>query len=496
MNEKLLSLSNSDPKEAIRLANTIDGNENDLILKAAILIDYGLAIGDRGSVEEGVKITKVILKKHPENNKIQYNLANGLQALSKVTLIDRPDWYLSTHHIRQEARLLFSNVVKNASCDSELTTQAYTNLGNLLNSSYRWVEAFDAYNDALKYDINNGVASSGAAKILKHCLDIGVGDPDTIKRSINRYSNITKKSSGNILKYAGKKACASIKSDIGFHQISADDTNNVQLGDYESFVAEHRLALSLTIDDANLNTKRWDDIVIESILVGKKETSAVPSTFAMFNIMKSDYILARWLTYSALNESIPDSGKYSDTLDYANYGSKYSLLTFAQKSAIDVLDKLTVASLEYFNMGGAKNAHFKNSWFTESKTKKFQWKKNIKDAIFDDNTSLIALTELAKDFSEENGYLKSISLLRNAATHRFVVLHDMGDKCKVKKNIIEHYDMDNFIGDLITTLKVVRSSILYFAEMVSHSEAIKQKKSTGFIGQLDVPSHHHIRGED
>lgn len=493
--EKLLNLSNTNPSEAISEARKLADDINSQNLKGSILIDCGLAIGDSASIEEGVKITQEIHKKYPDNLHVQYNLANGLHALAKATEFNDPTWYESTNTLRQDARFLFSEVGKIKNENSELATQSYTNLANLLTSSYRWVEAFDAYNDALKYDSQNGVASSGAAKLLKYCLDIGIGDPESLKRSINRLSKITKDSADTIRKYAGKEASESIASDLEFHEV--DDSEVISFGGYEAFVSDHRLALSLTIDDANFDTKRWDDLRIHSVRSGTQESFRVPPIFAMFNMLKSDYMSARWLTYCALNEDIPDSGYYADTLDYANYGTKYSLLTLAQKSAIDVLDKLTVASLEYLNVGGAKNASFKKSWFVQSEDNTLQWNQKIKSTIIDGNKALVALTELSQDFSGKKGYLKNISSLRNAATHRYIALHDMGDMEKIKSKSIEHYDVTNFTNSLIDTLRVVRSSLIYFVEMIAYSEAIKDRDSTGFIGQLDVPSHHHIRdGED
>lgn len=212
--------------------------------------------------------------------------------------------------------------------------------------------------------------------------------------------------------------------------------------------------------------------------------------------MKSDYILARWLAYEAMNADIPDTGYYSDTLDYGNYGTKYSLLTLAQRSAIDILDKIAVSTLEYLEMGGAKKAHFKSAWYNEG-DEGFTWKPKIRDSIFEGNTALIALTEISKDFSEKDGFLRSISFLRNASTHRFVILHDMGGHSIARESkTVEHYPIEEFIDNLVDTLRVVRSSLLYFVEFIAINEVIKNHKNPGLVGQLDVPSHHYIRGDD
>jgi len=52
--------------------------------------------------------------------------------------------------------------------------------------------------------------------------------------------------------------------------------------------------------------------------------------------MKADYILSRKLLFDAMEDNYKyvDTGFYSDTLDYATYGIKSSLLTLAQRASV------------------------------------------------------------------------------------------------------------------------------------------------------------------
>ncbi|MBS7690660.1 hypothetical protein I0E98_10065 [Pseudomonas lalucatii] len=65
---------------------------------------------------------------------------------------------------------------------------------------------------------------------------------------------------------------------------------------------------------------RWDDLSISSVTVSSSDGCVVPEVFAMLNVIKSDYILARNILFSASSKAFADSGAYSDTLDYACYG--------------------------------------------------------------------------------------------------------------------------------------------------------------------------------
>ena len=133
-------------------------------------------------------------------------------------------------------------------------------------------------------------------------------------------------------------------------------------------MAKHRLALAPTIEGLDLAMPRWDSLRVESISEPIDTEYGVPPLFAMFNVLKSEYLTARFLAYSALSSEIPESGKYSDTLDYACYGIHTSLLTLSQRSCIDLLDKIAVATSEYLGLPGSSNAiTFLKRWFVDRK---------------------------------------------------------------------------------------------------------------------------------
>ena len=70
----------------------------------------------------------------------------------------------------------------------------------------------------------------------------------------------------------------------------------------------------------------------------------------MFNVMKGDYLVARELLFAGVSEGKGrprDTGVYFDTLDYAVYGATPSRLVLAQRTALDLLDKVAVALNDY-----------------------------------------------------------------------------------------------------------------------------------------------------
>lgn len=119
----------------------------------------------------------------------------------------------------------------------------------------------------------------------------------------------------------------------------------------------------LTIEGAPFFSKTLGpSLTISSIIEDINAGHEVPPYF-MMNTMKADYLAARWLAFTSLyNDNFPESGYYADTLDYALYGIKYSLITHAQRIAFDILDKIAVAVANYLGFKKPEKASFRSIW--------------------------------------------------------------------------------------------------------------------------------------
>jgi hypothetical protein len=266
--------------------------------------------------------------------------------------------------------------------------------------------------------------------------------------------------------------------------------------DYEKFVARHRLALSPTIDGLDCSLKRWDSLRFNSLTEPVGTSSGVPPLFAMMNVMKSDFLAARYLAYQALTAKFPESGLYTDTLDYAVYGIAPSLLSLAQRACFDVLDKIAAATTEYFSIpGNARVVYFWSRWFDNPReAPPFVWHPSLRPHIDNGNTAIIALADISFDIAKD-GFLVRKQAFRHSSTHRFTVLHDMGCRPSRELEQIEHCEILNFKDQLIESLQLARAAILYFVEMVSIAENTHAARK-GKSAPITVPSHHYIRGED
>ncbi len=225
-------------------------------------------------------------------------------------------------------------------------------------------------------------------------------------------------------------------------------------------------------------------------------TVGVPPLFAILNVLKSDYLAARFVAYRALVGRLPESGWYADTLDYAVYGMSPSLLCLAQRACIDIFDKIAVGTNDYFALSdSSKSVSFVNLWFESAgKGAPLRWSPALRRQIDAGNFAIIALGELALDIQGQ-GALQRKKSYRHAGTHRFTVLHDIGCSPSRESECVEHYPLENFEIEVIESLQLARAAILYFVEMISLGEHAKESTNDGLAVLLRTPSHHSIRGK-
>ena len=497
---RLHSLMDDNPTKAIEEARSLpsDTPVKGVLytgLKAGVLIDAGSSAKDKQAIQEGVALFRRLLSESPKDAALHYNLGNGLAALAEQYPSTTNKWYLDTRNIRRKARGHLQKAIS-AKDNAAVRSTAFTNLGNALLRAHRWVEAYDAYSSALKHDRTNSVASTGAARILLRCLRRGMGNGSILQSIAARHLKTAKLHPQRLAELAGMKAQKELQHLLQMKLPESNPPDLTGASDYEKFVARHRLALSPTIDGLDCSLKRWDSLRFNSLTEPVGTTLGVPPLFAMMNVMKSDFLAARYLAYQALTAKFPESGLYTDTLDYAVYGIAPSFLSLAQRACFDVLDKIAAATTEYFGIpGNVKVVYFWSRWFKSPRKRPPKaWHPSLRPHIDNDNTAIIALADISFDIGK-SGFLVRKQAFRHSSTHRFTVLHDMGCRPSRNSEHIEHCEIREFKDQLIESLQLARAATIYFVEMISIAEKTRAA-GIGKVGQITVPSHHYIRGED
>lgn len=487
-----------DPEAAVQLAKSINSNNPNYIgLRAGALIDGGASTGNQTAVKEGVDLFRKLQKKHPVPS-IKYNLANGLAALVGMLSHDST-WAThqeSTRIQRAEIRQLYWDVGVSSEADLELQTQALTNLANQFSNSYRLSEAHDMRLQALKIDPDNGVAAGLASKNLMWLYKLGICS-ETTKLEAMMLAKIAKDNPGKLRAYVGVQNAKAI---LGFADHLPDPPARSKHQDpFIAWVEAERLTLSPTVElvDPSLGEIDWLTLPpIQESLDDSRSSATVPAIFAMFNTLKSDFLIARDIAWQVVsNKSWPKTGSYADTLDYSVYGASISATTLAHRAALDILDKVAIVANYYFKLGqDPKRLDFSNLW--REKDNGFKLRDKIKSIVDDYAPSLYGLVELSDDYRLKRGALNEQKNIRNASTHRFVVLQDMGIN-RTNNNVkeVKRYDLYEFNREVMNGLRLARSVIQMLALAIHQQEDKLANESEGIILAFDVPDHDYIRGQ-
>lgn len=498
----LNALLDNDPAEAVKQAREINLDTpdrfNQMSLRAAILVDGGALTQQQDAIEEGLALLRELHSRFPTAD-ITYNLANALVAMAGIPPRD-PNWLdhqeLTREH-RAEARRCFWKVANDLDADSSLRTQAWTNLANQFSNSYRLGEAHDAWLAAIDIDPENGVAAYAASRNLLWLYDQGGCSELThieaimLAKTAHRYQD-------RVAKYAGAHAVKQIA--MFANKLGDPPPRSPHTDPFLSWVERERLTLAPAVELIDPTLDKLDWLMLPGIQERDSVASGMPpSVFAMFNVLKSDFILARDLAWRAIDEKVwPATGRFSDTLDFATYGPDASALILAHRTALDLLDKVAVTANHYFNLGLAPNKiYFGKLWRgkPDMTTGVCPLAEKVEKVIRGGVSALYGLVELAEDYDSNAGILRSQKDLRNVGTHRFVVLHDFGDPAHSRKAPeIEHYRREQFNQEALRALRVSRSAIQLLALSISQHEQGLAQRTAGFVGSLVVPDHDWIRG--
>ena len=504
LSEDLSFLLESNPREAIRKAREIKTHAAESkklkSLQAAILVDGGTLADDRGAVEEGVGILRDLHAVLPVSG-IKYNLANGILALvgnppRDSTWVDHQE---RTREFRAEIRQLLWHAARDEDADYCLRTTAWTNLANQFSNSFRLSEAHDARMAALKADPENGVAAGSAAKELLWLYRQG-GCSELTLMEATMLAKLALQHEDRIIQYAGNKAAVEIAEFAkGFDEPPQRSSHT---DPFIEWLENERLTLSPAVELVDPALGKLDWLTLPGIIDRTSEADGrPPAIFAMFNVLKSDFILARDLAWRARDEDLwPKTGRFADTLDYAEYGPDSSALALAHRTALDLLDKIAVTANHYFGLGRPPNrVSFGRLWRRRETQKSGilppPLTKAVDETIRSGVGALYGLVELADDYASKDGILHSQQNLRNAGTHRFVVLHDLeGSRDRRKIPEIEHLEREEFTQEVLKALRAARSGIQMLALAVSQHQRVYHRQSPGMVFTQVVPDHDWVRG--
>lgn len=346
-------------------------------------------------------------------------------------------------------------------------SRALCNFASTLDDDGRWVEAYAAYSEALEADPTNGNAAGNIAELLRRRLGRRVGQHGHLGAVYNRHVQLAHELRDRTVEIAGEAvaalwdALAPVPTE-GHYSHEGDALNA-----YQQWIVEYRLPLAATVEGLGSDSDRWDTATVSGVAGGLNDPN-VPRIFAALNVLKAEYLVARRLAFRGMNmieESAPlqhpeDTGSYADTADGSYYGEGPALLLLAQRSVLDVLDKIAVAANEHFGCGLTPSRVKFGEFWRDPKTGQQRPTLPANDL---GRLHVLALAQLADDY--ENGMYTQAKLLRNSGTHRLVhVTYNL--PTGPTKETFSSVDADELQTATIAALWVTRAAFMYFVDLL------------------------------
>jgi len=487
-------------KEALERIKSYEAqNPNDRALqfnKLGFLVDIGFGLKDQKIIQQGLDVGEQNLKNQKDTNyqsNIRYNLANGY--LSLYGLVERKIGIetIPQSDNLQKAKFHFREALK--LCDKfnfDFKKQVFVNYGNCLDTLGRGVEALSAYDNAIKIDKNFSMAIGNKAKALRFFADISGQYRGAIY--LEAYQAIESIiDNQDLVAIGGLGAKKSFEDELQkiealfknkkvlTKKLTHPKYNTAKFSEFEKFYLDfcvkEKLFLNFHIHNNQCESAITDPIFIT--LITKMEDNDTFYQLAKYiNQIKEDYAIARLLLVQSQFKredfnSISKRTTFVNTLGYSQFNLYFGLLKSAFKEAYNILDKIAVFINDYYKLSLPEDKiYFTSIWPKDKK---------IRDEILKSkNISLYALYDIYQDFKSD--HYKNIQNIRNAATHRKLVIFDSMLTDWDKKDDKHNIGSETMLKETINLLKLTKSAIIYLINFVNIEE--NRKRKNGLIAPM------------
>ena len=391
--------------------------------------------------------------------------------------------------------------------------QIYTNLGNILNQTGRFIEAIEYWDRALiavpKFAMACGNRGVGLGCYAHALYDPGHHGVFMIFAAESLAQACAE--DAVIESYGYEEAFGQFAAHLNDIWTRYDIPKMVEQVDllghsmgrgkkerrYRQWCLSNRLFIN-PLNDIGPNPLAAQDVMtLPSITVGIEKGPSLPIVIHHFNIIKQEFCAARY----ALYEGITSTGvHFSDrsvllynTLDYPAFGFAVERMKMAFRGAYAVFDKTAFLLNAYLALGhNERQVTFRNFWFMKGKAKTLH---PALDGLA--NWPLRGLFWLSKDIFEDHFLdvtepdAQLLYELRNHMEHKFVTVHN-GLLRTVSPQFAERpteglFDLSvtDLIAKTVRQLKIARATIIYLSLGIHAEERRRAQEKEG--SALGVP---------
>ncbi|MDG5778979.1 LA2681 family HEPN domain-containing protein [Haloarculaceae archaeon H-GB1-1] len=419
-----------------------------------------------------------------EKARLEYILGNCRASLFRINgNITNWDWESSEREeiIRRFRKALDSKGAEKLSVEE--LQKSYTNLGNALSNTGRWIEAFDYWRNAIEID-ESFLRAKGQIGMSLRSYALHLPEPSeqlVLLQTAHDYLRDTLES-GNLhpqMRDTFQKNYHWIHSNVSPYLLDMDiDLNQHSLGSgseqkYRQWCLKNRLFLN-PINDVTTDNKAAKDTLHLPTTNSKNE---LMKCAGFFNQMKQEYVSARYRFWKGITRR---SGHYSDkgvirmnTDDFPMHSVSVEEIKSGLKTSYSIFDKIASLLDFYFDLGNIPSyqLHFDKVWYkSRSKNNLASEFKNKK------NWPLRGLFWLSKDLEFESELTVTESLepgaeelrkLRNNIEHGHVrVLSNFSKEAEYSNSDCE-LSHDVFCSELVdSTAKIIhkaRAALIYLS---------------------------------
>lgn len=477
-------LLDADPAEAVRRARAAletDASPQVEYGVAAILIDAADILRRADLADEGVAILDGLAA---DPVAIAYNKANGLLTSADLSYPDTPAGRLGSAEPRRVARGLLRQAAKDGRNDADRRSQALVNLGNLLDRSGRWLEAYEAYREALDADPTNAMASGNAALALRYAATQPIGDRQRLLALSDALLDHVREHPEEVIRRGGERALAPFLHQQPSGLPPVDETR--PSAPLDRFIVGHRLALSFAVEGLPAQRPLDDAVVTTS-------PPAQAQAGVMLDVLAQDFLAARQVAFGALCD-LPgpvatalaagerpsdldavvsaDDPKLADSTLWVTStgdlgGEPVGRLVLAQRAAVDVLDRVAVTFNEILGLGErADRVTFRDVWFPVVSGRRDRTSLRADLVDVPQRWLPVALAELAIDMSADRLY-ERVQTIRHAATHRLVAITTGCSEQSRPGSALERVPLGRFAAGVVQALQVARAALLYMTVLLA-----------------------------
>ena len=457
---------------------------------AGIYIDAGFQLRDSARIKSGAEMFREIELLEPLPH-VRYNIANAemhLWELAKKCVGSKAAWLHHRHH-HYESKRLFELVAQDCGSDDLLRLRALTNCGGLFQYAGKVVDAIDCFNRALEIDPKFGMAlgKRGIARI--YLAPLVEDDPSEMLAAAASDLDTALLDSKRVIAFGGKQAEESMRQwrsfidepiDKPFEQQVSGAINSSAEGEdpHLRWCRSNGLFLDYFAKDADYDKPKLDSVSFKrfNVAIADDPISRSAEIVDAFNAIKQDFVASRYLAWLAVEAASPIHGHadsvtkrvtFWDTNSYARWDVRTGLTVQALKATIDLLDKIACFVHLFLDTTRHDWVDFRTLPFPNSKTKD-SYEEVIERELgaSPENWGLMALIILSFELLDGTASdLKIRRGIRNAATHRYLVVHEIGSSEPTKWT--DHINVSDLQDHLIDQLGVAKNAVLYLAAMIN-----------------------------